>query len=69
MIKILYVHGYKGDKYGSSFQSLVKYADAFGVKGYSLLRRSVSVIGSSETGSLQSALIAGLMPCWLMPQV
>ena len=42
MIKILYVHGYKGDKYGSSFQSLVKYADAFGAKGYSLLRRSVS---------------------------
>ena len=69
MIKILYVHGYKGDKYGPSFQRLVKYADAFGVKGYSLLRRSVSVIGSSETGSLQSALIAGLMPCWLMPQV
>ena len=69
MIKILYVHGYKGDKYGSSSRSLVKYADAVGVKGYSLLRRSVSVIGSSETGSLQSALIAGLMPCWLMPQV
>lgn len=69
MIKILYVHGYKGDKYGSSFQSLVKNADAFGVKGYSLPRRFVSVIGSSETGSLQSALIAGLMPCWLMPQV
>ena len=69
MIKILYVHGYKGDKYGSSFRSLVKYADAFGAKGYSLLRRSVNVIWSSETGSLQSALIAGLMPCWLMPQV
>lgn len=29
MIKILYVHGYKGDKYGSSFQSLVKYAGVF----------------------------------------
>lgn len=28
MIKILYVHGYKGDKYGPSFQSLAKYADA-----------------------------------------
>ena len=69
MIKILYVHGYKGDNYGSSFQSLVKNAGAFGAKRYSLLRRSVSVIGSSETGSLQSVLIAGLMPCWLMPQV
>ena len=33
MMKILYVHGYKGDKYGSSFQSLVKYAGAFGAKG------------------------------------
>ena len=28
MIKILYVHGYKGDKYGPSFQRLAKYADA-----------------------------------------
>ena len=46
MIKILYVHGYKGDKYGSSFQSLVKNAGAFGAKGYSLPRRSVSVTGS-----------------------
>ena len=69
MTKILYVHGYMGDKYGSSFQSLVKYAGAFGAKGYSLPRRSVSVIGSSETGSLQSALIAGLMQGWLRPQV
>ena len=32
MIKILYVHGYKGDKYGLSFQRLVKYTDASGVE-------------------------------------
>ena len=33
MIKILYVHGYKGDKYGPSFQRLVKYADAANFAG------------------------------------
>ena len=33
MIKILYVHGYKGDKYGSSFQRLAKYADAANFAG------------------------------------
>ena len=33
MIKILYVHGYKGDKYGSSFQSLAKYANAANFAG------------------------------------
>ena len=33
MIKILYVHGYKGDKYGPSFQSLAKYADAANFAG------------------------------------
>lgn len=33
MIKILYVHGYKGDKYGPSFQRLAKYADAANFAG------------------------------------
>ena len=33
MIKILYVHGYKGDKYEPSFQRLVKYADAANFAG------------------------------------
>ena len=33
MIKILYVHGYKGDKYGSSFQRLAKYAGAANFAG------------------------------------
>ena len=33
MIKILYVHGYKGDKYGLSFQRLVKYTDAANFAG------------------------------------
>ena len=47
MIKILYVHGYKGDKYGSSFQSLVKYAGAFGAKGYSLPPTSKVIVISS----------------------
>lgn len=33
MIRILYVHGYMGNPYGSSFQNLAKYADAANFDG------------------------------------
>ena len=70
MIKILYVHGYKGDKYGPSFQSLAKYADAANLAGekvemlYNLTRHiyertdMLNVVNFARRESVQVAIAA-----------
>ena len=70
MIKILYVHGYKGDKYGPSFQHLAKYADAANFAGekvemlYNLTRHMyertdmLNVVNFARRESVQVAIAA-----------
>lgn len=53
MIKILYVHGYKGNKYGASFQSLAKYADAANFAGEKVEIHSFDYDSEEPTKSIR----------------
>ena len=67
MIKILYVHGYKGDKYGSSFQSLAKYADAANFAGEKVEMLSFDYDPEEPTKSIRRHTISPVgigQRCW-----